>query len=366
MHVPINCKICGKPTANNNGLISHVSQIHGLSSKAYYDLYYKSDLDGICAYCGKPTRFIKFGRGYSRFCSRSCTALGTVLERKQIRYNKYGEGHYFSVKGADTLRKQAKATAKRRFANIVSDAKLKYHADDSIINISQIDAIKQKVHATAQRKYGVNNTFMVKTNTGTSKRIITCLSKYGVQSPLQNKQILSKVIATCFKKYGYSNPLKSPYVRQKISLTNIAKYGVPVALNNPEIRHKSWAKYIYDNQAFDSSWELAYYIYLTDKHIRFKFHSTIFKYYSPTDNKYHNYECDFTLFNKTYVEIKGTHLLKNMKQNVHSKEYYKYLCMLSHNVHIIDDVNKYISYVKDKYGKHYLHQFKITKRMKMK
>ena len=318
-------------------------------------------MDGRCAHCGGPTRFIKFSRGYARFCSRSCTALGTTVERKHARYNKYGDGHYFSAAGASKLRKQAKSTAKRRFANIVRDLKLKYHADDSITSVSQLDAIKHKVQTTAQSKYGVNNNFMAKTELGISKRIITCLSKYGVESPLQNKQILTKVINTCIKKYGYSNPVKSPQIKHKIIQTNMAKYGVPVALQNPDIRRKARAKYRYDNQAFDSAWEIAYYIYLTDKHIRFKFHETVFTYYSPTDNRYHNYECDFTLFNNTYVEIKGIHLLNNMKQNVHTKEYYKYLCMLKHNVHIISNVNKYLSYVKDKYGKHYLQQFKLSK-----
>lgn len=352
------CNICGKSTVNNNGLISHVSQIHGFSSKQYYDLYVKSENEGICEKCGKPTRFIKFSRGYARFCSRSCTAQGTANERKEIRYEKYGYGNYFSDDGADILRQQAKRTATDRFSKILNNLKIKYNVDDSITNISQIREIKQKVKETAQLKYGVNNNFLVADDTGLLKRMWTCMNKYHVFSPLQNADIQQKLKNTCLTKYGYANPTQCPEIREKSKATNLVIYGVEYPIQAIAIQHKSRAKYHYDGLPFDSSWEIAYYIYLRDHHVRFKYHATTFAYYSPTDNKWHVYECDFTLFNHTYVEIKGGHLYNEMLNDKTSKNYYKYLCMVQHNVHIITDPSKYITYVNRNYGSKYLRQFR--------
>ena len=350
------CKICGKSTVNNNGLISHVSQIHGFSSKQYYDLYVKSENDGICENCGKPTRFIKFSRGYARFCSRSCTAMGTVNERREIRYQKYG--HFFSEKGADHLKQQAKRTAHERFGKILNDLKEKYNVTEPITNLSQIPEIKHKIKDTTRLKYGVNNNFLVADDTGLPKRIWTCLNKYHAFSPLQNADIQQKWKNTCLAKYGYENPNQCPDIREKSKATNLARYGVEYPITSENFRHKTYAKYRYDGTHFDSSWEIAYYIYLSDHHVRFKYHATTFAYYSPTDNKWHVYECDFTLFNHTYVEIKGGHLYNEMINDKMSKNYYKYLCMIQHNVHIITDASKYISYVKQKYGSNYLRKFR--------
>ena len=352
------CKICGMSSVNNTGLISHVSQIHGFSSKQYYDTYYKTEHEDECEYCGQPTRFIKFSRGYARFCSRTCTALGTATERKLIRYNKYGDGNYFSADGAEKLARIAKETAKDRFNSILYQLKQKYNVTDTVTNILQIHEIKQKAQNTTMVKYGVNNNFLATNSSGIAKRVQTCLNKYNVCSPLQNPEIKNKVIQTCMSKYGYANPAQSPDIQAKIRATNVSRYGVPCAMCNPAIRHKSYARYRYDQLPFDSSWEVAYYIYLTDHHIKFKYHATSFDYYSPTDNKWHVYECDFTLFDHTYIEIKGSHLLAAMIRNHDSKNYYKYLCMVSNHVHIITDVHKYVTYVKRTYGSKYLSKFR--------
>ena len=39
-----------------------------------------------------------------------------------------------------------------------------------------------------------------------------------------------------------------------------------------------------------------------------------------------------------------------MKNDINSKEHYKYICMLEHNVKIIDNCDEYINYAKSNYG----------------
>ena len=136
------------------------------------------------------------------------------------------------------------------------------------------------------------------------------------------------------------------------------KYGVEHALQSKELRDRARKKYTYDGMNFDSSWEIAYYIYLTEHHIRFEYHPIDFDYYYPGDNKIHKYEVDFKLFDNTYIEIKNPKLLDYMVNNKETKEYYKYNCMIEHKVRIITNCDKYINYVKIKYGSNFLESCK--------
>ena len=84
------------------------------------------------------------------------------------------------------------------------------------------------------------------------------------------------------------------------------------------------------------------------------------------DNKLHKYEVDFKLFDNTYVEIKNSKLLDNMKLNTNDIEHYKYLCMIEHKVKIITNCEKYIKYIKLKYGKNYLKLFRNKRKNNVK
>ena len=74
-------------------------------------------------------------------------------------------------------------------------------------------------------------------------------------------------------------------------------------MQNHDIRISSQQKYLYNNINFDSSWELAYYIWLTDNNIEFEYQPNIsFEY--MVNGKIHKYFPDF-LINDEYIEIKG-------------------------------------------------------------
>lgn len=62
-----------------------------------------------------------------------------------------------------------------------------------------------------------------------NRRKQTCLEKYGVSTPLKNKEVKEKIKQTCLEKYGETTPLKNKEVKEKIKRTCLEKYGVPNA-----------------------------------------------------------------------------------------------------------------------------------------
>lgn len=207
------------------------------------------------------------------------------------------------------------------------------------------------------------------------KEIETVKRKYGVESYSQTDDFLKKYNATINAHYGCSYPSQSPVVREKMKRTNIERYGHENCMQNIEIRAKSMAnrhlrKYTYNNIMFDSTWEISYYIWLTDNNIPFEYHPDISIKYEY-DGRQWIYQPDFVV-NGVLHEIKGNHFF-NSKQHTgdlicpfdHTQDAKcaaKYQCMLENNVKILvyNDIKPYIEYVKHTYGKKFLHQCKRT------
>ena len=66
----------------------------------------------------------------------------------------------------------------------------------------------------------------------------TCIEKYGVENPHQNKDIIAKCENTCLEKYGVTNPNKTKEVRDKIEKTNLERYGTTCSLRNEDVHKK--------------------------------------------------------------------------------------------------------------------------------
>ena len=111
---------------------------------------------------------------------------------------------------------------------------------------------------------------------------------------------------------------------------------------------------------FDSSWELAFWVFHKDIGSNISRCSKRFEYYK--DNKKHYYFPDFEIDDKIF-EIKGSHLLKEGKLiNPYTKspDDEKLQCMIDNNVIIIDSegIKPILSYVKSKYGNDFLSKFR--------
>jgi len=94
------------------------------------------------------------------------------------------------------------------------------------------------------------------------KKRKTCLTNYGVESPLQSKKIKEKFEKTCSKKHGVKNPFQSEKIRKKCRQTFLKKYGVDnpsklkefqekqeqTCLKNHGVKHPSQSKQIREKQ----------------------------------------------------------------------------------------------------------------------
>lgn len=107
-----------------------------------------------------------------------------------------------------------------------------------------------------------------------------------------------------------------------------------------------------DGITFDSSWELAFYIYLRDYGIPFEYHPNIeFPYKIDEDDiKFHVWKPDFKVHDK-YIEIKGNHLAEGKDKNK-----MEFLDNLGVDVITGSDIKPFLDYVANKYGKGYLLQ----------
>lgn len=172
------------------------------------------------------------------------------------------------------------------------------------------------------------------------KRHKTCLDKYGETHHFKNKEVLSTQWDSYMRRTGYEHPAK-----------------------DPNIKHSGSKGYFYNDIHFDSSWELAYYIWLKDQEIDFIYHPDFSLEYLDDNGELHCYWPDF-LVEGQFVEIKGDHFFneKGEPYNQYAKEFWwnKYQALLDNKVKIIrfDEVRKYLQYVKKMYGGGYLKSFK--------
>ena len=66
---PTKCKICDKTFKD----VSRHFKSHNITSKEYYDKFFKIEGEGICLVCNSDTRFVSYLDGYKKHCSISCS-----------------------------------------------------------------------------------------------------------------------------------------------------------------------------------------------------------------------------------------------------------------------------------------------------
>lgn len=142
---------------------------------------------------------------------------------------------------------------------------------------------------------------------------------------------------------------------KKLKKTYLERTGFLHPSQNPEVALLKNKKYTYKEINFDSSWELAYFIWLSDNKKKFSFHDI-----QPIEYKFndviHKYFPDF-MTEDGLVEIKSPLLFEQM-QVPETIENAKYQCMMENNVKIITDCSEYLEYVNNTYGRDYLQQFR--------
>ena len=156
---------------------------------------------------------------------------------------------------------------------------------------------------------------------------------------------------TYINNFGYTSPFKCPKCLEKRKKSYIKKYGVDNNMKSAKgynefkqsllTKNKKFCKnifYKYNNIIFDSSWELAYYIWLNDNNIKFIYQPNLNIKYLDKNNKEHQYLPDFYLCDsKQIIEIKGDDAFNKDGLPIRYNKYpwfEKYDCMLKNNVKI--------------------------------
>lgn len=114
------CILCSKRFHRNESRTNHILQYHRLSSKEYYDFFFKKEDEGKCLYCGKETSLGNIHKGYAKYCNKEHEMLylkenfgvTNIAQRpdvlKKIKENnleKYGVENVFAAKEfADKIR----------------------------------------------------------------------------------------------------------------------------------------------------------------------------------------------------------------------------------------------------------------------
>lgn len=326
------CKICNGMFVRQCGLSRHIQTRHNMSGQDYYDLYYKKPDEGKCLTCNKPTNFINISSGYCNFCSNYCVGKNKDIQNKK------------------------KATTREHFG---------------VDWPTQSKEVQNKIIESVESKYGVKNAF----NIGLEKSIINSHTKEAnlkrgqsihntKQELFKNDDYRQKVINNYIKnnkqKYGtewtsnldtvrqkISNSVKSKECQEKTRRTCLEKYNVPHYTQSRQYKKSAKKRYLYNNIYFDSSWELAVYIYCVDHNIHIEREPVSFKYTNSkgTDSYYFP---DF-IINDEIVEIKGDQFLD---ENNTLKDKAKLKCMNDNDVKLLryTDIKYAIDYCIDKYN----------------
>lgn len=171
---------------------------------------------------------------------------------------------------------------------------------------------------------------------------------------------------------------QSEFTQSKLKETFRMHFGVDHPSQTHEVHTKMGFGYLFEGITFDSKPEIALYIWLRDKGIKFTYHpNKVFTF--VVDGKQHTYSPDFFIDDAdAYIEVKGRHFFTDdgvltcpFRKKSDSDEQHemkckiaaqKQKCMIDNNVFILLDTDvamkQCMKYIKMKYGKDYLSRFK--------
>lgn len=338
----IDCKVCGN-SYYPGFLYRHILKEHGFSKKEYFDKY----IEPFEHLCHNPTcnneccwqdKLFK----YTKFCCQSCANRFNMNEQLKLNPNRNNP-----EKNKQTCMERYGVTSTLHATEYIDQKKQtwiqKYGVDHPMKNNeirkkSLFTAISNTEAKDEKEYYEIVQSHVKETN----------LKKYGVENVFQAEFVKDKTKQTLMSRIGYENCMQDPNIKEKVKNTNMKKYGNPFGISK---------RYNYNGISFDSSWELAYYIWLTDNGIKFEYHPiTDFSY--TFEGIKHSYNPDF-LINNEYIEIKSNYLFeKLLKPN--TMENAKYICMVKNNIKILrnNDIKQYLLYIQERYGKDFILKFR--------
>lgn len=311
-------------------------------------------------------RYEKLGFENFLLCKSCATKLGkskrteedrqkTNEKRKRTNLERYGVENFFKDK--ERIKK----------ANL---------AKFGVENVSQLESVKNKKKETYLKKFGVENPSQSEAVQLKSQQ--TCLEKYGTKNPLASRSIQEKVKQTNLKKFGveyhtqteefkqhlrdiWSDKKKREELSKKVS----SSWSHKTAEELKEIQSKRHKCFEYQNEYFDSSWELAVWIWAKDHNMQIKREPICIPY--TFNGIEHKYFPDFEIAGQL-VEVKGDFFFKDDKMicpfDESKNDVYeaKHQVMLANNVQIwkSEKLKTILEYIENTYTSDFLKLFEIN------
>lgn len=331
------CEICGKEFIDSR-ISCHITRTHKITIEQYYLTYIGTK--GKCLTCGKNTTFQNI-HGYARFCSNKCVGLNRDIQERKKATTRLHFGVDWPTQNNEV--QQTK----------INTLQSKYNCSNAFnINYVHNKAMKNSHTDEANLKRRINES---KTKSALMKDTNyknTIIEKTKCHNRITYGTDWTSNLDTTRKKI--STTVKSESCQNKTKQTCLLKYGVTHYTQSRQYIENAKKRYIYNNISFDSSWELALYIYAIDHNIPIVRTPCTLKYYD-INNILHSYTPDF-LFNNELVEIKGNQFFNEKGDliNVFTKKIDtdKLKCMNENNVKLLrhEDVKMYIKYCENKYN----------------
>ena len=230
---------------------------------------------------------------------------------------------------------------------------------------NQAKKVKEKKQQTWTAKYGEGVTSPSQAKEVQDKIRKTNLEKYGVENVFQADWAKDKLMQTCLDRYGNKYYTKTSDYRQKTTQTCQTKYGTNLYAQSLDYAKTCHKKYKYNDILFDSSWELALWIYAIDHNeeiervpMQLTFSFAGAEHYCLPDFRYKG----------QLIELKGEQFIKNGKficpYDTSKNELFeaKQKCLIENSVQIWTKpkIKFALDYVKNTYGKNFLQQFRLT------
>lgn len=238
-----------------------------------------------CSECNRrlTTRFYTLRKTYKSF--KDVVRVCIFCKRKKSLYEKYGVTNVLQLK---SVRDKAKKTNQ-----------LKYGSE----SFSKTEEYRQKCWATRDKQQLSEKIREVWKSRSQNERehALRGFKDYAKnKTPEKRLARLEKLKQTCRERYGSDFYSSSDAGKKR-------------RLENPKtsFRHKNGCRYKYDNEYFDSSWELALWIYAKDHNEEIEREPQAFIY--EFNGEKHRYYPDFK-YKGQFVEIKGNHLLSETNE----------------------------------------------------
>lgn len=335
------CKECNEP------VIRTMERITGLLNKGKFNF--------LCRNC---QRKVTSQRLYG--CDSPAQAQ-QVKDKIAATHLKNGNGEWMSQSQKEAITKAFKEKGEQIIAHRKETCMKKY----GVSNQNKVERVKEKIRQTNLERRGVEYAFQSEEVKEKSRQ--TNLEKRGVDNAHKAPEVIQKTKETCKEVYGSESFFSSEVGKEKIKKVFKEKYGVENPSQVKEFQDKKTRKYFYQNTYFDSSWELAVWIYAKDHNEEIGRCPLTYEY--VFENVTHKYYPDFK-YKGEIIEVKGPQFFKNdhFKNPYKNKDKIpdsqieaKMKCAMENGVKIWSEtkIKKFLTYIKETYGPDYLKQFRV-------